>query len=267
MLGICYDTETTGLPDYKNPSEGPQQPHIVELAAKVVNLDTMAVVDFFSCLIKPAGWTWDENDEAYQAHGITFEQAMDEGIPEPDALAQFLAMHNSAVDLRIGHNEAFDQRILRIAMKRYGDGLDGWETYSQERKDEIADAFKARPSYCTCNSAKPILKLPPTPKMIATGKKHWFKTPNLDEAHQHFTGRPHVDAHRAMPDVDACLRVYFGLNPPARPLYAGLFELDKPRGEDGVHDQAAQASAGAEVVVDGIQSGADRTTSGAIGQP
>ena len=37
-LALFYDTETTGLPDFKAPSEAQHQPHIVQLAALLVDL-------------------------------------------------------------------------------------------------------------------------------------------------------------------------------------------------------------------------------------
>ncbi|MES2347059.1 MAG: 3'-5' exonuclease [Pseudomonadota bacterium] len=246
MLIIPYDTETTGLPDWKNPSEAPHQPHLVELAALLIDPLTLSVRDAFSAIIKPDGWTWDTDSEAFKAHGITVEQAMDEGIPEAWALEQFLALHGQA-DLRVGHNESFDARILRIALKRYGMGP---LTPTQEDRDGLADRFKEAPAYCTCNSAKPIVKLPPTPAMIKSGKKHWFKPPNLNEAHQFFFGRPHEGAHRAMSDAEGCARVYFAIVNPGRELPERLWPPVSKNGDvpdltlSPNYDQTMQAERG-----------------------
>lgn len=206
MLILPYDTETTGMPVWKEPSEHPDQPHLVEIAALLVDEETMAVRDVFSAIIRPDGWKWDENDEAFKAHGITFEQAMDTGIPEARAVEQFIAMHEQA-NIRVAHNESFDARILRIALKRYGLPM----LTTQEQRDALADRYKAAPAYCTCNHAKPIMRLPATAKMRATGRGSWFKPPNLDEAHQHFFQRPHEGAHRALADADACGRLYLAM--------------------------------------------------------
>lgn len=273
MLILVYDTETTGIPDWKEPSESPQQPHLVEIAAILIDTTTLAVRDFFSAIIRPDGWSWDENDEAFKAHGITMEQALAEGIPEADALAQYLAMWKQA-DLRVGHNESFDARLLRIAIKRYGHGahppLD-----SQEARDELADRFKPAPAYCTMNTSKAVMKIPATPAMIRSGKGKWFKPPNLNEAHRHFFGRPHDNAHRALSDAEACARIYLALTQPSVPIPYCLLPAEPV--SDGVHTAAEQAFAQGQTVTeagtitdeayDGIQSGADRTTSGAIGQP
>lgn len=207
MKILAFDTETTGLPDWNQPSEAPQQPHLVEIAALLY--DGTTEVDRFHTIIRPDGWEIPE--EVAKIHGITTERALDEGIPEPEAVARFLAMHALA-DLRVAHNEAFDQRILRIALKRYGNGASGWDMLTQEERDAIADAFKAAPSYCTSNKAKPIMKLPPTEKMLANPRfRNSYKQPNLQEAHQHFLGQTFEGAHGALADAEACARVYFAM--------------------------------------------------------
>lgn len=207
MKILAFDTETTGIPDWNQPSEAPQQPHLVEIAALLY--DSTTEVDRFHTIIRPDGWEIPE--EVSKIHGITTERALDEGIPEPEAVARFLAMHALA-DLRVAHNEAFDQRILRIALKRYGNGASGWDMLTQEERDAIADAFKAAPAYCTSNKAKLLMKLPPTEKMLASPRfRNSYKQPNLQEAHQHFLGRTFDGAHNALADAEACARVYFAL--------------------------------------------------------
>ena len=61
----------------------------------------------------------------------------------------------------------------------------------------------------------PILKLPPTERMLAAGRTH-FKSANLSEAYKHFTGNELVGAHSALADVQACMAVYFAIKDGAR---------------------------------------------------
>jgi len=193
---IVFDCETTGLPLYKEPSEDPGQPHIVELAALLFDEDTGELVDQLHAIVRPDGWIIP--DDVAAIHGITTERAMDEGRPEADVLAEFLELHSRCA-LRVAHNEAFDQRILRIGIKRFGDGKPGWMGYSQEHKDTIADAFKALPAYCT---------------MKADAKARGVKWPKLVEAYKHHTGKDlGEDAHSALFDARACAEVYFAMNP------------------------------------------------------
>jgi len=132
-----------------------------------------------------------------EIHGITTERAMDEGRPEAEVLAEFLELHARCA-LRVAHNEDFDQRIVRIAIKRFGAGA------TQEERDAIADAFKAAPKYCT---------------MKSDAKARGVKWPKLVEAYKHHTGKDlGEDAHSALFDAQACAEVYFAMNPVAVPV-------------------------------------------------
>lgn len=204
-IGLAFDTETTGLPLWKEPSEHPDQPHIVQLAAKLVDLDTREVLKSMDVLIKPEGWSWDDSaaseDLAFQTHRITMERAMTEGIPEVEAVLQFLAMVAELAPQEevIGHNESFDHRMVRIAIKRY---LDPGTPEGQELP---SDKWKAVNTFCTMWKSKPICRLPGN------------KLPKLTEVFLHFTGKPMEGAHNANSDVDGCLAVYFALKELERP--------------------------------------------------
>jgi DNA polymerase III subunit epsilon len=207
-LALVFDTETTGLPLFNEPSEDPRQPHIVQLAALLVDLETRRQISSMDVIVRPNGWTIP--DEVAAIHGITTEHAMDVGVPEEMALEMLLAMwgaEQATPRLRIAHNEGFDARIVRIAMKRHVD---------PNHNTEVApsDTWKAGRAECTQLLSTPILKLPPTPKMRAAGRFH-HKSANLSEAYKHFTGKELVNAHSAMADVQACTEVYFAIKAPA----------------------------------------------------
>ncbi|MHB0820090.1 3'-5' exonuclease [Stutzerimonas stutzeri] len=189
-----FDTETTGFPLFKEPSEDPRQPHLVDIAALLYN-DAGELLDSFEAIVRPDGWTIP--DQAAAVHGITTEMAMDLGIPEADALEGFLAIHERA-GIRVAHNCAFDDRILRIALMRYCG-------------EEAANSFRAGQSFCTCTNTTQIVKCPPTEKMIRAGRGRQFKQPNLAEAYRFFTGEELAGAHRAKADAEGCARVYFAL--------------------------------------------------------
>lgn len=204
-LVLFYDTETTGLPDFKAPSSEPHQPHLVQLGACLADANTREVLQTLDVIIQPDGW--DIPDEVAKIHGITTEKAQALGVPEQLALDLFLNLWEKATvrRKRIGHNESFDARIIRIAIKRYHD-------------DALADFWKGGVSDCTMQLAKPICNLPPTERMIASGR-NFVKNPNLSEAHRHFLGTDFENAHSAIADVHACMAVYWAiqdhLNPPA----------------------------------------------------
>ena len=56
MTALFYDTETTGMPLWDQPSEDPQQPHIVQLCAWLVDPDTRKTVAGIDLIVKPDGW-------------------------------------------------------------------------------------------------------------------------------------------------------------------------------------------------------------------
>lgn len=197
MKALFYDTETTGLPLWNEPSEHPRQPHICQLAALLVDLDSRKTLASIDLTIAPDGWEIPE--EVTKIHGITMAHALAVGMHESLALQVFFELWRSC-DVRIGHNESFDARMLRIACHRYGD----------QHRIANPDEWKAGKAECTQLLATPILKLPPTEKMLAAGFNK-PKSANLREAYKHFYGSELVGAHSAMADAQACQYVYFAI--------------------------------------------------------
>lgn len=192
---LFFDTETTGLPRYNEPSDDPGQPHIVQLAACLVDTDTRKVVASLDLIVKPDGW---EIPEAATAiHGITHEHAMRFGVPEALAVDAFMGMW--AHRTRVGHNESFDARILRIALKRYVDPR------TPGAEQAMSDIWKAGAAECTQRMATPLL----TAHLHSKGQKG--KTSSLAEAHELVVGHPLQGAHSAMGDTLGCMAVYFGI--------------------------------------------------------
>jgi DNA polymerase-3 subunit epsilon len=183
---LFFDTETTGLPVWKEPSGSNNQPHLVQLAAILCNADTREVISTMDVIIKPDGWEIPQ--ETIDVHGITNEMALKLGIPEKQALEQFLELRGNAD--RVAYNKTFDQRIIRIATKRYSaeEVIEQWA---------IKDDF-----HCAMIMSKPIVKCPAKTR----GK---FKNPKLQEAYQHFFGESFEHAHSAMADTKACMKVYW----------------------------------------------------------
>jgi len=180
-LILFYDTETTDKPLFKEPSDDPRQPHIVELAAALVDSDTRRSVASLHLIVRPDGWTIP--DEVAAIHGITTERALQLGVSEDVATLALLALWRRA-DLRVGHNESFDARIMRIALKRF-------------LGDQVADEWKEGAKYCTCFGARAFTALPKN------------KLPTLSEAVMHFFGEELADAHSAKADMQATADVYW----------------------------------------------------------
>lgn len=192
-LILFYDTETTGLPDFKAPSESEHQPHLVQVAA-LLTTGTGKVISSIDLTVSADAW--EIPTEVAEIHGITTERSREIGVSESVAVAAFYSLWSRA-SKRVAHNEQFDARIMRIALLRH-------------MSEAAADFFKAGAAECTARMCTPILNLPPTDKMKAKGM-HFPKTPNLGEAYRHFFGIDLADAHTALADAQACAAVYWAL--------------------------------------------------------
>jgi len=177
---IVFDAETTGLPDWKSPSEAEHQPHLVQLAAHQVDINSRKITQSMDVIIKPEGWTI--SDEVANIHGITTEYAGDVGIPESLAVEMLIELWGSRK--QVAHNTTFDRRIIRIATKRYFE-------------EEVIDSWHGCEYECTMIGSKKIMPM--------------TKNPTLAEAYQYFTGRELENAHTAISDVNACLDVYWAI--------------------------------------------------------
>ncbi len=180
---LAYDAETNGLPVWQKPSGLPCQPHIVQLAAILADLETGKVFSDFNVIIQPDGW--EIPDEAIDVHGITWEMAMDVGMSESLAVEMLLDLAKTA-DLnsgikRVSYNRTFDQRIVRIALKRF-------------YNEEIQDAAWAEKENHDC-------------AMLMANKAIGGKN-KLEAAYKYYFGKDLVGAHNAGVDAKACLDVY-----------------------------------------------------------
>ncbi len=187
-LVTFYDTETTGLPEWKNPSGDEKQPHLVQLTAIQCNEDTEEILQRIDLVIKSEGW--ESHEKALEVHGITKEFSIEVGINEVDAVFMLLRLCENST--RVSHNRTFDQRIIRIALKRY---------CGQETIDKWAGKDDHK---CSMLMAKPIMELKPKGKF-------GYKNPNLAEALKHFTGETLENAHSSIADTEACMKIYFAM--------------------------------------------------------
>lgn len=177
---IVFDTETNGMVFWKEPSGGDKQPHLVQLAAHVVNIKERKITQTMDVIIKPNGWTIPQ--DCVDIHGITTEYANDIGIRESLAFEMFLDLWSGR--LQVAFNTTFDRRIIRIGTKRFF-------------SEAVQDAWKEGEYECAMIAAKKIMQ-------VSKGFK-------LEDAYKFFTGKEMVNAHSALYDADACLAVHWGI--------------------------------------------------------
>lgn len=187
-----FDFETTGIPirvrdGQKVPSDDPAQPHVVQAAAKTINLETKEVISQMSRIVKPDGF--EISQFIAELTGVSQERAMDEGVSRKDMVDEFLAVCDPA-DIMVAHNDPFDRKMMRISLVR-------------EYGREVAEDWyckEGRGFFCTMKAATPICKIPPTGKMVKAGFNK-FKPPKLEEAYEFFFGKKPEVCHDAMADV------------------------------------------------------------------
>lgn len=187
-MKLAFDTETTGLPEWRLPSDDARQPHVIQFAGILLDDDDNEV-DYLSTLVKPRRDATMQ-PEAFKAHGISLQHAYDNGI-EATALLDWFMDAIGKVDLVIGHNVSFDVRIMCILSARWTGAK--WDC--------------PHPQYCTLKRSQLLVDLPPTDKMIAAGRTT-PKPPKLSEAYEHFFGEELQGAHDALVDVRASVRIY-----------------------------------------------------------
>lgn len=189
MICLFFDTETTDLPDFKKQATDPSQPHILQLAAILID-HTGLVLAEINLLVKPGGWTI--NPKAEEVHGISFERADKFGLKLGTVIKLFLALADRA-DVLVAHSFDFDEKMIRRELNHMSETA-------------LAEAFRSRKNHCTMKQGTPLCKIP--------SARGGFKWPKLQELHQFLFGVGFDDAHDAMADLRATVRCYFAMNPP-----------------------------------------------------
>ncbi|AIB11814.1 hypothetical protein ABAZ39_07345 [Azospirillum argentinense] len=184
---LFFDTETTGLVDFRADPTADHQPHLVQFAALLTEMDGTERASV-NLLVRPAGW--EIPDAAAAVHGITTEVAERGGVPLRSVLSVFWGMLQRA-EIVIGHNVPFDLAVMDAA---------------RHRAQVPVDVYSV-PSFCTMRTATPLAKV------LHANPRHdrdW-KWPKLEECFRVFFNEPLDGAHDALVDVRACARLYFHL--------------------------------------------------------
>ncbi len=179
-LILFFDTETTGIPKWKTPSTDKSQPHIVQLAAVLVDEETKDIRQSMNVIVRPEGWEIPQ--ETVEIHSVTTDFAMHVGVSENLALLMLFALASSSYK-RVAYNAMFDNRIIKIGTKRHG-------------TKEMQNNWRKGKYECAMQTSRKVIG---------------GKNPKLIDAYKHFTGKDLEGAHGAMPDTLACMKVYFAI--------------------------------------------------------
>lgn len=186
-IALIFDTETTGFPNERFPSDHPSQPHVVQLCAILADMD--GTVRSSLNLIIDAGVEIPK--AASDIHGITAEIAERYGVDPLVACQAFANMAKPASHM-IAHNFPFDRNLMQIAYQR---------THGAP-----CPTFDGKRQFCTMRAMTDICRIP-----HQSGRGGSFKWPKLQEAHKHLFGEEFEGAHDALADAQATLRIFIEL--------------------------------------------------------
>ena len=139
-------------------------------------------------LIEPNGFLIPE--DATAVHGITTEQALQEGIPLQSALVEFMSDLNCS-ELIVGHNIDYDINIVGAELYRLN-----MEYNDLVKKNKIC-TMKKSVDYCAI----------PNPNAYYGG----YKWPKLEELYRKLFNCDILGAHDALIDIQATKKCYFEL--------------------------------------------------------
>ena len=186
-MELFFDTETSGLFNFKNPDYTASDfPWVVQLGA-VLAEDGVAYAEL-NVIVKPGDRTIEPG--AQKVHNISVELADEVGINETTMAKAFLELILNA-DLLVAHNMSFDSTIMLGVFQRQLELIEGIEI--------LKDANKL----CTMKSTTNLCRLP--------GRYGKFKWPKLQELHNHLFGENFVGAHDAMFDIKATMKCFYEL--------------------------------------------------------
>lgn len=181
-MKLFFDTETTGLPNFKNPEK--DTPRLVQLGAILTENDG-TIRRTLGVIFRSENYTISK--EASDIHGITDEVSASYGMARsPEFFWMLSDMFHNADEI-VAHNYSFDKIIINGEFLLAGMG----------RLDDTK-------SFCTMLKSTNGCAIPGRFK----GKYKW---PKLSEAYKILCNKELVGAHDALTDVRATMELYFAL--------------------------------------------------------
>lgn len=176
-MKLFFDTETTGLVNWSVPFDQ-QTIRMVQLGMILTDNDLNTLQEV-GLIIYPDNYAIPE--QASNIHGITTDIARFCGISSEMACNLFHKLSQKA-SMYIGHNIKFDKAVIASEMRCHS-----------------PIKYQEQVTYCTMLESTSICKLKGT---------RGYKWPKLSEAYQYFFNETLHDAHDALTDVRATVRIY-----------------------------------------------------------
>jgi DNA polymerase III epsilon subunit-like protein len=172
MLALFFDTETTGLPKYRNlPAHERKENWPQPVSISWIVTDGKVIVETKSYIIKPDGWTIPA--ESSKIHRITSAIAQEKGVSLLTVLREFQADLDRC-GLYVAHNMEFDKNVMTAAALYWAPGATKIRWPAKE--------------FCTMEGSRTICKIPwanPRPNdryMCANLKRFYTHCFNVEPA-------------------------------------------------------------------------------------
>lgn len=189
---VVFDTETSGLPNYKAPADDPSQPRLA--AISMIQCDAgLGEISVYTRLIKPDGWVMEQ--QAMEANGLTMAILEEHGVPVQEVLDEYTKLIDEGFQVA-AYGAQFDCKIMR----------------GELRRANMDDRFDRTKNYCIMSGARGIVVKP-------DGKR---TQPKLVESVAHFKiDLPEMEGPKCLWDAHAALGVMRALRRLAiRPIVA-----------------------------------------------
>ena len=178
MIRCVFDTETTGKWLKPLDFDHPGQPRIMTMGACLFD-ENFVELDSAYAIVKPEWPRELLQAEAFEKHGVSYEQAMAEGVPWADAWWPMEDLISQADQILI-YNELFDRNLLNIeTLLRFGQ-----QSYLNTRRSRIV---------CLMKLMTRIMQIP--------GQYGDWKWPKLEEAYEWLYGVPLAGNHNSETDA------------------------------------------------------------------
>ena len=192
MKILVFDTETTGLPEGRNPSikETKKWPHMIQLSYILYDTDKNTIIECVDEIVKLAADV-QISEESVSLHGISRDISNTKGKSVIYVLNQFNKCLQTA-DKVVGHNISFDKRIIMVESIR-----------NYMRQYFTRDGIR-KPEFCTMKNSVELCKL----EAVSRKGEKYFKYPNLSELYKKLFNSSVKNVHNSMIDIILCLRCY-----------------------------------------------------------
>lgn len=209
QLVLIFDVETTGLlPNkYEKVLSLDMYPYIIQLSFVVYHLGNHEIESRYNRYIKLPDDVCIP-DDVVKMTGITNEKCKQEGV---DIMNALISLHDAMnmVNVVVGHNIAFDKKMVGVEMKRNRDMICKAAPYCLRIFDKSYVKLMNITEYCTMKNSKMICSIVKIFKDISGNEKAYLKYPKLCELYSSlFEEDPPEGLHNAEVDVLVCLRCY-----------------------------------------------------------